>query len=124
MVGVSASLLGDRHDMLLVEIEKPASVSLSQWFSELREWLDENYCTSSAFTQNGRRLDGLIYRISFDNTALAHRFSLRFKRYSPVVRRATAFERDQLRAMASGREAPVDPKSLLALRKTTRRSTG
>jgi len=95
--------------MLLVEIEKPASVSLSQWFSELREWLDENYCTSSAFTQNGRRLDGLIYRISFDNTALAHRFSLRFKRYSPVVRRATAFERDQLRAMTSGREAPAEP---------------
>jgi transposase len=86
--------------MLLVEIEKPANISLSEWFSELRDWLDANHCTPSVFSPSGRRIDGLIYRISFDNAALAHRFSLRFKRYLPVVRRATPFERDQLRAMS------------------------
>ena len=91
--------------MLLVEIEKPANVSLSAWFSELRDWLDANHCAPAVFTQSGRRLDGLIYRISFENTALAHRFSLRFKRYLPIVRRATPFERDQLSAMALSTEA-------------------
>jgi hypothetical protein len=86
--------------MLLVEIEKPANISLSEWFSELRDWLDANHCTPSVFSRSGRRIDGLIYRISFDNAALAHRFSLRFKSYLPVVRRATPFERDQLHAMS------------------------
>lgn len=86
--------------MLLVEIEKPANEPLSRWFSELRDWLDANHCVPSAFALSGRRIDGLIYRISFDNAAEAHRFSLAFKRYSPVVRRATPVERDQLSAMA------------------------
>jgi hypothetical protein len=85
--------------MLLVEIEKPANEPLSMWFSELRGWLDANHCMPAVFALSGRRIDGLIYRISFDNAAQAHRFSLAFKRYSPVVRRATPFERDQLRAM-------------------------
>lgn len=86
--------------MLLVEIEKPANVPLSAWFSELRDWLDANHCTPSVFSPNGRRIDGLIYRISFDNAAFAHRFSVKFRRYSPIVRRATPFEREQLNAMA------------------------
>lgn len=87
--------------MLLVEIEKPANVPLSAWFSELRDWLDANHCAPSVFAQSGRRIDRLIYRISFDNAAQAHQFSLKFKPYFPVVRRANAFERDQLRAMAA-----------------------
>jgi hypothetical protein len=87
--------------MLLVEIEKPANVALSAWFSELRDWLDANHCAPSVFARTGRRIDRLIYRVSFDNTAQAHQFSLKFKHYSPVIRRANAFERDQLRAMAA-----------------------
>lgn len=87
--------------MLLVEIEKPANETLSSWFSELRDWLDHNHCAPTVFTPGGRRIDRLIYRISFDNAAQAHQFSLKFKRYSPIVRRATAFERDQLSAMAA-----------------------
>jgi len=87
--------------MLLVEIEKPANEPLSVWFSELRDWLDANRCTPSVFTLSGRRIDGLIYRISFDNAAQAHKFSLHFKRYSPTIRRASPFERDQLRAMSA-----------------------
>jgi hypothetical protein len=86
--------------MLLVEIEKPANVPLSAWFSELRDWLDANHCAPAVFSQCGRRIDALIYRISFDNASQAHRFSMKFKSYSPVVRRATPFERDQLRTMS------------------------
>jgi hypothetical protein len=91
--------------MLLVEIEKPANVPLSAWFSELRDWLDANHCMPAVFALSGRRIDGLIYRISFDNTAQAHRFSLAFKRFSPMIRRANPFEREQLRAMAATGEA-------------------
>lgn len=91
--------------MLLVEIEKPANERLSAWFSELRDWLDHNRCTPATFALSGRRIDRLIYRISFDNAATAHRFSLAFARYSPMIRRATHFEREQLRAMAAAEEA-------------------
>ena len=93
--------------MLLVEIEKPENEPLSKWFSELRDWLDASRCGSSTFTRTGRRLDRLIYRISFEDAALAHQFLLRFSRYSPTIRRATPFERDQLRAMASAENEPL-----------------
>ena len=94
--------------MLLVEIEKPANEPLSTWFSELRDWLDANHCVPSVFALSGRRIDGLIYRISFDNAAQAHRFSLAFKRYSPVVRRATPFEREQLCKMSAAATEAAD----------------
>ena len=87
--------------MLLVEIEKPEGETLSAWFSTLRDWLDANRCESSVFTPSGRRIDRLIYRIGFTDAAKAHRFSTCFARYSPVIRRGTAFERDQLRRMAA-----------------------
>jgi hypothetical protein len=87
--------------MLLVEIEKPENEKLALWFSQLREWLDANHCAPSVFTRSGRRIDRLIYRISFDAAASAHQFSVHFARYSPTVRRATPLERDQLRAMAA-----------------------
>jgi|SRR5215469_3838458 len=87
--------------MLLVEIEKPESEPLSVWFSELRGWLDRNHCTPSIFTRVGRRIDRLIYRIAFDDAVQAHRFSREFTRYSPTIRRASAFERGQLRAMST-----------------------
>ena len=86
--------------MLLVEIEKPENEPLSTWFSELRDWLDRHHCGSTSCTRVGRRIDRLIYRISFDDVAAAHQFSRAFARYSPTIRRASPFERDQLRAMA------------------------
>jgi transposase len=93
--------------MLLVEIEKPENEPLSAWFSELRDWLDAKHCAPSTFARTGRRLDRLIYRISFEDAALAHQFLLTFSRYSPTIRRATPFERDQLRVMSSARNAPA-----------------
>ena len=91
--------------MLLVDIEKPGSEPLSVWFSELRDWLDANRCTPSVFTPCGRRIDRLIYRISFDHAAQAHRFCQCFARYLPTIRRATPFEPDQLRAMVAAEKA-------------------
>jgi hypothetical protein len=85
--------------MLLVEIEKPGNEPLSIWFTALRDWLDANCCTPAIFMRSGRLIDRLIYRVSFDDTTLAHRFVREFARYSPSVRRATSYERDQLRAL-------------------------
>jgi hypothetical protein len=65
------------------------------------EWLDVNHCKPSVFARSGRRLDRLIYRISFDSAADAHLFAQQFARYLPVTRRANPFERDRLRAMAA-----------------------
>lgn len=93
----------ERKGMLLVEIEKPEGEPLSAWFSELRDWLDANRCDPSVFTPGGRRIDRLIYRISFDSAAQAHHFCQRFARYSPTIRRATSFEKEQLRTMAVSR---------------------
>ena len=91
--------LGKYRDMLLVEIEKPANQTLGAWFSELRTWLDLNRCMSSAFVPAGRRIDRLIYRISFERTTEAHKFSTAFARYSPTVRSANPIEREQLRML-------------------------
>jgi hypothetical protein len=85
--------------VLLVEIEKPENETLASWFSELRDWLDLNRCSPAVFARAGRRVDRLIYRISFDAAAQAHQFSVHFARYSPTIRRATPVERDQLRTM-------------------------
>jgi hypothetical protein len=86
--------------MFLVEIEKPGNETLAAWFSELRNWLDVNRCEPALFTQAGRRLDRLIYRISFDSAAQAQEFAEKFGRYSPTLRRATRYERSEAQASA------------------------
>ena len=87
--------------MLLVEIEKPENETLASWFSELRNWLDANHCEPAVFTQSGRRLDRLIYRISFETTAQAQQFSAKFARYSPTMRRPSVYERAEIRSSAT-----------------------
>jgi hypothetical protein len=91
--------------MLLVEIEKPENQTLAAWFSELRTWLDLHRYTSSAFIPAGRRIDRLIYRISFEKAAEAHKFSMAFAGFSPTIRLANPIEREQLRAMGARVEA-------------------
>ena len=102
--GEIAVSVGNCSSMLLVEIEKPESEPLSAWFSTLRSWLDANHCAPSVFARSGRCIDRLIYRISFDDTTRAHQFTQAFSQYGPMVRRATPFEREQLRAMTATQE--------------------
>jgi hypothetical protein len=86
--------------MLLVEIEKPETMTLVAWFSELRTWLDLNHCEPATFIASGRRIDRLIYRISFEHAAEAQQFATAFAQYSATVRRASPMERDRLRGLA------------------------
>jgi len=74
---------------------------LGGWFSELRNWLDVNRCEPSVFALAGRRLDRLIYRISFENAGQAREFAEKFARYSPTLRAPMPYERAQLRAVAA-----------------------
>jgi hypothetical protein len=85
--------------MPVVQIEKPANQTLATWFSELRSWFDVNHCEPRGFTASGRRVDRLIYLISFDDVAKARRFSRNFSQYAPVVRHATTNEHGQFAAM-------------------------
>jgi CRISPR/Cas system endoribonuclease Cas6 (RAMP superfamily) len=87
--------------MLLVEIEKPENETLGAWFSELRNWLDANRCEPAVFALAGRRVDRLIYRISFETADQAHEFTKKFARYSPTMRRPSVYERTQLRGVAA-----------------------
>ncbi len=84
--------------MLVVQVEKPENEPLGNWFSEIRTWLDTNNCEPSTFVRTGRRLDRLIYRISFADPAKARQFARRFARYAPLTRRPTLTEREQFRA--------------------------
>jgi len=90
--------------MLVVEIEKPENEPLSIWFSALRDWLDRNHCSPALFVRAGRRLDRLIYRISFDEAVQAQAFCAAFARYQPMVRRAVRFERNAAGASAAAPE--------------------
>ena len=90
--------------MLVVHIEKPENVTLGKWFSELRGWLDENHVVPFGFSRAGRRLDRVIYQISFHDPVKAREFTATFARYAPTLRRPTVGERGQLIALA-GNEA-------------------
>lgn len=68
--------------MPVVQIEKPANQTLATWFSELRSWFDVNHCEPRGFTASGRRVDRLVYLISFDDVTKARRFSQNFSQYA------------------------------------------
>jgi hypothetical protein len=50
--------------MMVVQIEKPANMTLAMWFTELRIWLDENNCHPSSFLPS----DGVTDKVAFDVT--------------------------------------------------------
>lgn len=88
--------------MPIVQLEKPADRSLSEWFSELRSWLDLHRCEARGFTLAGRRLDRKVYVISFKDAGKARQFSQNFAQYDPLVRRPTLSERSSIAAEAIG----------------------
>lgn len=89
--------------MLVVQVEKPENTTLAGWFSELRAWFDDNHCAPLGFTRAGRRIDRVIYQVSFHDAAKARQFSANFSKYAPTVRRPTPSERSELRAVSASR---------------------
>jgi hypothetical protein len=79
--------------MMVVQIEKPANVTLAVWFAELRFWLDSNRCEPALFSPAGRTMDDIIFNITFENDNDARRFASNFKQYAPSIRRTIGTER-------------------------------
>lgn len=94
--------------MLVVQIEKPANMTLAQWFSELRLWLDQHSCEDTSFSQSGRIIDKLIFNLTFHDHAKARLFAANFTRYSPSIRDTIGSERpDLLRRESRGGSRPM-----------------
>jgi hypothetical protein len=79
--------------MMVVQIQKPANMTLAVWFSELRSWLDENQCELGWFSRSGRIMDAAVFDLAFKNDAHARLFASNFKNYASSVRRAFVTER-------------------------------
>ena len=95
---------------MVVQIEKPANVTLAVWFTELRSWLDSNRCEPALFSPSERIMDNIIFKVTFENDNHARRFASAFKQYAPSIRRTIGTERlDLLRErqeMADSDELP------------------
>jgi hypothetical protein len=55
------------------------------------------------FARSGRRIDRMIYQVSFHDSTKARQFSSAFAKYAPSVRRATPIERSELMATSAPR---------------------
>jgi hypothetical protein len=82
--------------MMVVQIEKPANMTLAAWFTELRSWFDENNCQPASFVPAGRVIDKLVFNAIFAEDARAHLFASKFTAYAPATRRATSSERGEI----------------------------
>ena len=79
--------------MVVVQIEKPGNMTLAVWFAELRSWFDDNSCQPTLFSQSGRKMDTLIFDVSFEDSAHARLFASTFTKYEPSIRSITSIER-------------------------------
>jgi hypothetical protein len=64
--------------MVVVQIEKPGNMTLANWFSELRSWLDQNHCQPTLFNQPERVTGKMIFNIIFSDETQARVFSSTF----------------------------------------------
>jgi hypothetical protein len=69
--------------MMVVQIEKPANMTLAAWFTELRSWFDENNCQPVSFVPDGRVIDKLIFNVSFAEDAHARSFASKVTAFAP-----------------------------------------
>ena len=78
--------------MMVVQIEKPANMTLAAWFAELRSWFDENNRQLAFFASAGRVIDIFIFNVTFAENTQAHLFASKFTKYAPSIRRITSLE--------------------------------
>jgi hypothetical protein len=82
--------------MMVVRIEKPENTMLAVWFAELRSWLDENHCEPTIFSESGKKIDKLLFNVTFSDNTHARSFASAFKKYATSIRGTTKIERDSL----------------------------
>jgi hypothetical protein len=81
---------------MIVEIEKPANMTLAAWFTELRSWFDKNNCQPASFVPSRRVIDNLIFKVTFAESSQARLFASKFASYAPSIRRANSSERSEI----------------------------
>jgi hypothetical protein len=79
--------------MMVVQLQKPANMTLAVWFAALRLWLDENQCEPALFTRSGRIMDNILFDFTFENDTHARLFAANFRKYAPSIRRTFVTER-------------------------------
>jgi hypothetical protein len=82
--------------MMVVEIEKPAKMTLAVWFNELRSWFDENSCQPTSFLPSERVIDKVVFDATFAQNTQALLFASKFARYAPAILRATSSELSEI----------------------------
>jgi len=78
--------------MMVLEIEKPANMTLAEWFNELRSWFDEHNCQPISFLLSGRVIDKVVFDATFAQNTKALLFTSKFAKYAPAIQRATSSE--------------------------------
>jgi hypothetical protein len=91
--------------MMVVQIEKPANVTLAVWFAELRSWLDSNHCEPALFSRSEIIMDTMVFNITFENDDHARLFTSNFQKYVPSIRRTIGTE--QLDLLREHRERAI-----------------
>jgi hypothetical protein len=83
--------------MMVVQIQKPANMTLAAWFAELRSWFDKNEFQPTSFVSSGRLIDTLIFDATFAENTQARLFASNFAKYAPEIRRAISSKRAEIR---------------------------
>jgi hypothetical protein len=111
--------------MMVVQIQKPANVTLAVWFTELRSWLDSNHCEPALFSRSEIITDNMAFDITFENDDHARLFASNFQKYAPSIRRTIGTE--QLDFLRERRERGISDTAGPFSRKldpTTRQNEG
>jgi hypothetical protein len=82
--------------MMVVQIEKPANMTLAEWFTELRSWFDINNCQPASFLPNEGVIDKVAFNVTFSENTQARLFASKFTIYAPSIRRAISSERGEI----------------------------
>jgi len=82
--------------MMVVRIEKPENTMLAVWFAELRSWFDEKHCEPTIFSESGKKIDKLLFNVTFADNTHARLFVSAFTKYAASIRDTTIIERDGL----------------------------
>src|SRR5438132_7709883 len=82
--------------MMVVQIEKPANMTLAGWFTELRSWFDQNKCQPASFLPDEGVIDRVTFNVTFGKNTQARLFASKFPMYAPSIRRAISSERGEI----------------------------
>ena len=82
--------------MMVVQIEKPANMTLAVWFTELRSWFDINKCQLASFPPSEGVIDKVAFNVTFSENTHARLFASKFTIYASSIRHVICSERNEI----------------------------